>query len=279
MAISGGIKLFDRSYCLVQDNTTIVASTGQASADRCLDRNPVTYWRSVGSTDLITETLTITFNESKTINRLLLLDHNFKNFNVKYDVGGVWTNFTSVVGIDGSLASVIETVFSQDTAYYEFASVTTTKIQISVLSTQVADAQKYLNQVIVTTELGTLEGYPVIKGTELSRNIRVEKMLSGRVLTMKSDEIFSVQLDFKNYPPSLSADIDLIFGLHDREENFLIWLCGGRYGSAYFRKQLRGYRLRDVIPVQMVSTLKPIYSDNVTTLPVNFSASFAEDVE
>lgn len=279
MAISGGIKFFERSMCLVSDGTTVSASSGNASAERALDRNSVTYWRTVGSTDAITETFEVTFNEDKTISRILLLDHNFKSFNIRYDVAGAWTHFASVTGLSGSMSNITETVFSGDTSYYEFSPVTTGKILISVTTTQVVDAQKYLAQLIVTSELGTLSGYPIIKGTELSRNLRVEKMLSGRALTMKSDEFFEVDLEFKDYPAGNSADIDLMFTLHDREDNFLIWLCGGRSGSSYFRKQLRGYRLRDVFPVQVIGSLKPIYSGNVYQNPVNFTVQFREDVQ
>lgn len=265
--------------CLAADGTDAIASSGDASAERALDRNTFTYWRTSGSADSITETFEIDFTEDKTFDRIFLIDHNFKSYNVKYDVAGTWTNFTSVVGLDGALGSVVETVYARDTSYYQFAAVTSAKIQISVTLTQVANDEKYLNQAIVTTELGTLVGYPQIRKSELSRNLRVEKMLSGRVLTMKSDEFFSVGLEFKDYPPSLSDDIDLIFDLHDREDNFLVWLCGGKFGSSRFRKQLRGYRLRDVIPMQITDDLAPTYSSSVYVNPVNFSVQLHEDVE
>lgn len=279
MAISGGLKLFNKSMCLFADGTSALASSGDASVNRCIDRNPISYWRSVGSSDVTTESIEITFSEAKTFNRLLLLDHNFKSYNVQYFDGAVYQHFASVVGIGGALANITETVYARDTSYYEFTQVSSTRIRIQVTTTQVVDAQKYLNQVIVTSELGTLVGYPQIKDTELSRNLRVEKMLSGRSQVSKSDEFFQVKLDFKDYPASLSADIDLIFSLHDIESTFLIWLCGGRVGSTYFRKQLRGYRLRDVIAVQMVASLKPIYSNNVFVNSVNFSAQFKEAVD
>jgi hypothetical protein len=42
---------------------------------------------------------------------------------------------------------------------------------------------------------------------------------------------------------------------------------------------MRGYRLKDVIPVQLIDELKPIYSKNVFTNSVNFSAKFQESVD
>lgn len=277
--ISGGIKFFSRSQCLFQDGTTINASTGQPSADRCIDRNPITYWRSVGSNDTITEEIEIVFPSDQTINRIFLTDHNFKSYNIKYFSGGMYTDFTSVVGLGGSLSNITETMYARDTSYYEFASVTTSKIKIEVMTTQTANQEKYLNQCVACTEIITLSGHPELSGVELNRQLRTEKMLSGRALVLKSDEVFKVQLDFANYPASLSSDIDAMFTLHDTEQTFLVWLCGGKSNSPYFSKQMRGYRLRDLIPVQIVAPIKPQYSNNVFVNSVNFSISLQEAVD
>lgn len=277
--ITGGMKFFTKSKCLLQDGASILASSGNAAAPRCLDRNPISYWRSVGSDDTITETLDITLSEAKAFSRLLLLDHNFKSFTVKYYDGATYVDFTNVVGLSGAQGAVSETVYAADTAYYEFDEVTATQIRITATLAQVVDDQKRLNQFVIASELGTLAGFPQIKSLELSRNMRTEKMLSGRALVFKSDPTFSVELAFKDYPSSLSADVDLIFSLQDLEDTFLVWVCGGRQGSPYFRKQMRGYRLRDLIAVQLVSNLKPIYSNNVFTNPLNFSAQLSEAVD
>lgn len=276
MAISGGIKLFERSKCLVQDSTVITTSSNTTAAERMIDRNPVTYWRSVGSDDTITETIEIQFDSDKTFDRLFILDHNLKEYTVQHWNGASYVNFTSVVGLDGALGSITHTTYARDTSYYEFAEVTSARIRIQAVKTQVVDDQKYINQVIVTKELGTFVGYPQIKGTELNRRLRIEKMLSGRVAAFKSDETFSVQLDFKDYPKSLSDDIDLAFRVQDLDAPVLIWLCGGRFGSDYFGKQMRGYRLRDVFNVQMTDAIKPVYSDSVYQNGVNFSLKFQE---
>ena len=162
MPIQGGVKFFTRSKCLFQDGTDINASTGQDSASFCIDRNPITYWRSVGSNDVTTEELEIVFTENMTFDRILLLDHNFKGYNIQYFSGGTYVHFSNVVGISGAMANITETAFDQDTSYYEFTQVTTSKIRIQILTTQVVDQEKYLNQAIVCSEIGTLQGYPEI---------------------------------------------------------------------------------------------------------------------
>lgn len=276
--ISGGIKFFETSQNLLVDGAIISASSGQPAANYALDKNPVTYYRSVSSNDLTTETLEVTFMGDKTINRLLLLDINWKEFNVQYDLAGVWTHFTGVSGLDGAKSNVSETTFADNSAYYEMAQVTTSKIRIQVLKTQTANEQKYISQIIATSELGTLQGYPKIESPSIDRSSRVKRALGGRVNVQKSDETFGWTLNFQNYPPNLTADMDLMMELHDRETPFIVWLCGGRRGTTYFRYTLRGFRLKDAVTMQVTRSLSPSYNENVYILGLNNQIELREHV-
>jgi len=270
MAISGGIKFFDKSRCLLKDGASITASSGVASEDYAIDQNVETFWRSSGSNDSTAETLTVVF-DSREISRILILNHNFKNFNIKYDVSGVWTAFSSVVGINGSLSGITETTFADNSSYYEFTPVTTTQIQITINTTQVVNAEKYISQIIVTSEIGTLQGYPIVGSVDMGRNLRSVKTLSGFFSIQKSLEVPSFDLNFKEYPASstYNVDFDVVMSLHDREDAFLVWLCGGRRGSTYFKYTLRGWRLQDVFQMQVSKPLKLSYSDNVYKAPIS----------
>ena len=278
--ITGGIKLFELSANLSVNGATISASTGASGASGCLDRNPDTYWRSVASTDLITETLTIGLAASTVINRILLLDINWKAFVIKYNVSGVWTHFASVYGMDGLKSNITETVFADSSAYYEFASVTTDQIQITITTTQVTNAQKYAAQIICTSELGTLAGYPDIKKIEISKNSRSQKTLSGKFVIQKSIETAAFTLDFKNYPRASTYNIDiaLMLSLHDRENPFIVWLCGGRRGTSYFGYTLRGFRLQDAYVMQVSKALDLSYTKNIYKGQLNAKVELQEHI-
>jgi hypothetical protein len=278
--ISGGVKFFEPCQNLGVDGAVINASSGDSSATYAIDRNPDTTWRSSGSLDVTTETLTITFPETTTIDRLFLLRHNWKEFSVQYYNGSTWVNFANVTGIDGAKASISETTFSDSCAYYEFDEVSTTQLRIQVTKTQVANEEKYVSQIIATRELGTLVGYPQIKGVDVDRNARVKKSISGRYIIQKSDETFGATLDFKEYPSSdvFNVDVELMMDLHDREEPFLVWLCGGRRGSTYFRYTLRGFRLDDVLLMQISKAFKLSYASNIYTNPVNCKVELEEHI-
>lgn len=277
--LTGHPKIFNASKCLEVDGSTIVASTGDASSSYSIDRNQDTFWTSVASDDSTTETLTVTFAEDIAIDTLLFLDINWKGFVVKYDVAGTWTHFAAVFGLDGSKSNITETAFSDNTAYYNFTEVTTGSIQITITTTQTVNAEKYISQIIATTEVGTFLGWPLVENMTFDRNSRVKTTLSGKVSVQKSLESFSTDLKFKNYPSTstYNADIDLIMTLQDIEDPFILWLCGGRRGT-YFNYIIRGYRLKDAITVQITSALGLSYTDNVLKNPVNAGVSLAEHI-
>lgn len=276
MSITGGIKFFDQNLADSKTGADVVASSGDPSADYILDRNQYTVWRSVGSDDTTTETLEITLSASETFSRLFLIRHNFKEFTVKYWTGS-WVDFSNITGINGTTSSIIsETVYDANTAYYEFDEVTTTKILITATKTQVADEEKFLNGFVVNSELGTLQGYPIIKDVTKDKKLRKATLLNGRSFVTKSLEVFRTAIDFKNYPPLLTDDLDLIYYLFDRDSNFFVWLCGGRNGEPYFKYQLRGFRIEDLILVQTVNIFKDKYRKNTYSSMVDVKLRLEE---
>lgn len=278
--IDGHCKFFTKSKCLGKDGAEIEASSGDESSQYALDQNPQTVWRSSGSNDLTTETITVTFTDSITIDRIFLLGHNLKDFSIKYENSGSWTHFASVIGLDGSKTNITETTFADDTAYYEFTPVTTTSIQILATKTQSANEEKYISQIIVCEEYGTLVGWPRVKSVEINRNNRVKKTISGFYSIQKSIEVASFDMDFKDYPATdtYNVDMDLMLDLHDLEDPFLVWLCGGKRGSTYFKYTLRGFRLQDLYQVKISKALNLGYSYNIYTAQINAKVEFESTI-
>jgi len=224
--ITGGVKFFENNKALFRDGNTVSATTNDSAAKFMLDISKYTRWESIGSNDTIIETLTINLKSSETLDRLILIEHNFKSFTVKYNGG---SDFTNVVGLDGALGGGIsETTFDKNTAYYEFDSVSVDSITIEITTTQTVDAEKFMTQFIATSEL------PV------------------------------------------QADINLAESLHEREESFLVWLCGGRSGTDFFTIEQRGWRLRDVYNMQLSRPLSANYEKGIYQNGVNTSLPLIE---
>jgi hypothetical protein len=274
MSMTGGISFYDKAKSLYSDGVRAVASSNTADQNLILSPNKYYKWESIGSNDATTETITITLPSPVSISRIFLLNHNFKNFQVQYNNGSP-ANFTNVRGLDSYAANNINvTNFARDTAYFEFDAVTTAVIIITCSTTQVTNAQKFLQQFICTNELGTLQGYPKMNGISLDRNIRKEEAHSGRFQIQKGYEVAGFDLTLNHYP--VQADIDLLDSLHERENNFLVWLCGGKPDQ--FRIKQRGFNLSDLYQMQIDASMRNSYEKNVYLMGVSQIYSFLEAV-
>ena len=277
MAITGGVKFFTGAKNLLRDGASITASTNDAISNYLLNYDLFTRWISSGSDDTTQETLEIALDSSITIDRILVRRHNWKEFTAQYWNGSAFVDFTTAFGIDGALGGGIsETAFSQDTAYYEFAAVSTTRVKFTIDKTQTVDAEKEAYNIYLAEELGTLEGFPRIEGFAHSKNIKRANTLSGKAIVQKSYDAVSFNMFFRIHPKQ--NDIDLIETLHDREDTFLTWICGGRYGTSYFRFDQRGWRLRDIYNMQTIKPLETTYAENIYTNGINSRMQLVESV-
>jgi len=276
MSVTGGVKFFQKNFALLKDGASATASSNDDGVQYILSPVRWAKWISVGSSDATEETITITFPGSKTINRLFLLGINLKEFDVKYFNGLSFVDFTNVIGVNGvESTSINETDFALDSAYYEFNQVTTSQVQIKARTTQVADEEKMITTFIATQEIGTLLGYPKVSST-LSNNEKRSKALSQRAVIQKTYERVSIKLAFKTHP--FQNDLDIMENLFESIDSYLIWPCGGRSGSDYFRIEQKAWRLDDVYQVQNRGKFKSDYEKNIYTNGFNKSVTFEESV-
>ena len=277
MTISGGIKILKKNKGLYKDGTTITATSNNSSASNMIDISKYTEWRSSGSDDTTVEQIIVTFPKYKTINRIMMLDHNLKDYGVAWWDGSAYVAFTSVIGLDGSQSFVIETSFSDSSSYYEFDSVNTPKIRINCNKTQVADAEKYISTLIFTEELGTFAGFPVVSNYSLSSNETIQKTLSHKAKVFKSFQTVGFSLGFKTYPSE--SDLTLLETLLNSVDPFLVWLCGGYRGTAYFQKKtIQGFNLEDAYQMQTVGSFNPSYTANIYINGVDQTFNLIESV-
>lgn len=278
MAITGAIKFFTQSYSLFSRGATAVASSGVAAQDYILSMRKEFRWESVGSNDATTETIVVTLPNPQTINRIFLVGHNLKDFDVTYDA--IPTNFTNVVGLDGPVVGgIIETVFDKDTAYYEFDPVTTDTFTITMNTTQIPNEEKFLTIFVATEELATLNGFPEIRPT-VDNNERTTEVLSGRKLVQKWFQITGYKLRYDTY--SNPYDNEVFFQLYSRYKPFLVWVCGGLFDDGVqciYSYQQAGYRLEDLIQVQTIGPFSWDYYKSITKLGIRSELTLVECVD
>jgi hypothetical protein len=272
--ITGGIKFFERNQALAKDGNTASATTNDGAAIYLLTNNKYVRWESVNSNDITTEVVTITFKNTRTIDRLLLTRHNLKQYQITYN----GTNeFANVSNLDGDLVGgIAETTYDKNTSYYKFDEVQVDSITITMNTTQVADAQKFITELVATRELGTLAGFPRVRNMLHSRNLRGAKVLSGKNVLQPTYETTSFRLGLSNY--AVKNDVLLFDSIHEREQSLLVWLCGGRYGDEFFPTPQRGFNLEDLYSMKINRPLPANYANGIYTNGANGTLSFVEVV-
>lgn len=269
MSLTGGVSFYDKSKILLKDGASAAASSNTPAQNYVLGNDKYHRWESSGSDDTTQETLTITFPQATEISRIFVLNHNLKAFEITSSDG----SFTNVSSLDASgLTGISETAFDKKVAYYEFDSITVDDLTLTMDTTQVADAEKYVGQIIATNEIGTLEGFPDVSGVGLDKNLIKDKTINGKGIIEKGYEVSDFLMRLNSYP--IQADIDILDALHDRENPFLVWLCGGKPDN--FRLKQRGWRLEDLYQMQVSDSIQNGYNKNVYSLGVSGRYSFEE---
>lgn len=245
------IIFFNKSKLDISNsNVEITADNGQSYVDYLRNRNNTSAWVTTGSVDADLTEIEFNFGETRSITDILLIKHNFKAFTVKYWNGSAWTAFSTPIA---------ETTNTKETNWYQFTEVDTTKLQLIIQGTQTANEDKFMYQFIATTQMGQLEGWPMITGVEHDRNRTKTQALSGKMSVNENIGGFRCKLSVPHY--KIIEDLEIIEAMYEKNEGFLVWLCGGSESQFYFAA--KGYRLEDIYLMKCSNEYNPDYAKGI----------------
>ena len=257
MPVTGAIKFFDRSRCLIADGASATALSGGESINNILSYDRRNYWRSDVGSDAVEEEIEITFSRNSVIDRLLLIDTNLQDISIAF--GGVVQDITDInndpVVLPDMAPPDAPPIYRQNVdtpvIYFEFAPVNLAQITITASKTRIPNEQKYLRQVIAARELGTFEGFPNVGSYDDSHNEIINRASTGvKHITKQIKTLDRFRITFRAHP--LENDIALSDRLFDQSDSFTLWPCGGGFGSDHFLFDAKGWQLDDIYNVQTV---------------------------
>ena len=272
MSISGGFKFFGRNKAYSREGARAISSNNQDLIDFAIDKSKYTRWESVNSDDTETVTIEIQLPRPTEINRIFLINHNLKMYRIRHAIG----EFTNVRSLDRPELSISEDDYLNNVSYYEFDNIVTSLIEIQAIKTIEANKDKFIESIIATKEIGTFGGFPKVSNFNHSKNEKVGKVLSGKGVVQKGSETTSLAIQLRTH--SIQKDIEIVENLHDSNDSFLVWPCGGRYGKEHFRIPQKGWRLEDIYNMQTVRPLKTEYASGVYVNGVNTGLQLIEVV-
>lgn len=239
------IIFFDKNKAdLDQPNCIATASQSNFLANFARNRSNETWWMTNGSVDSDNTTYTMDLVDMFAIDTIILIGHNLKNYTLKYWDGAAYQDFSSAIAPTNDTAS---------STYYSFTQINTTKVQLIIYGTQVANSDKILAQFIITNKVGQFNGWPIIKAPTHDKNVQVTRMLSGKSNVTQNLIGFSTTLQVLTL--SNSADLSIIDTLFFSGNSFLVWLGGGN--ETQFITPARGFRKKDLYLMQCVNQWKP----------------------
>jgi hypothetical protein len=258
-------NIMDLSYSLPSITVTDTTATNNGSSfvDYLRNRKNTSAWATTGSNDAANTTLEFNLGGTQNIDRIFLVDHNFKAYTLKYWNGTSWADFTSAIS---------ETTNTETTNYYSFTQVSTTKVQLIITGTQVADADKIMRQVIICESLGQFNGWPIIRNPKLSTNKQINRMLSGKINLIESIQTFSTTLEVKIL--SDSDDLDLIETIYELRDGALMWINAN--SDSQFSSVRLGYRKKDIYLVRPTTDYTPEFYKGLYKSGIKFKMKVEE---
>lgn len=261
------IAFFEKNKCdFSNESLLITASQADDYTQFLSDRSNDSAWMTTGSVDADLTSIIFDMVDEYELTDLFLVKHNFKAYTLKYWNGSAWTNFSTTIA---------ETVNTQETNRHSFTQVATTKLQLIIQGTQVADADKRMFQFVATKSIGTLAGWPIINDPVVSRNRQRSVMLSGKKSIRENVGGFSCKLEVANWKSD--ADLTIVERLYDANDGFLMWLCGG--SETQFSSVRQGYRKEDLFLMKCENEYRPEFYKGIYSSGLKMSLALSEVVD
>lgn len=220
---------------------SVASNTGESFSHYLRNRKNSSGWITTGSTDAGNTTLTVDMGEGKTLDKIIMVGHNFKNYKIKKWVVNA---FVDLLTVENN---------TRETTFNSFDSIITDKIQIEIENTMIADSEKFMRQLILTEGLGQFNGFPKIQKPTHDTNRIITKMLSGKKSVIESVGAFSCNLTVDVL--SDKSDLELIESLYYTKNGFLMSLSGEMEDQ--FRNKLLGYRDMDIYLMKCTNNYTP----------------------
>lgn len=225
---------------------TVSASQNSDLANLAQGRSLLSGWMTTGSVDADNTTFEIDFDDAQIVDSIILVNHNFKAYTIKYWNGSAWVDFSPAINVSGN---------AKDTVYHSFTQVVSCpKVLLTISGTMVANSDKMLSTFVVTEKLGQFAGWPIIGSPVVGRNRSTTKMLSGKSSVRENIGNLAFKLSvilWKN-----ANDLTLVQTLYNQNNGFLTWLTGGE--ESQFFINTKPYRNKDISLMKCSDEYSPV---------------------
>ncbi len=205
------MEFLKRNY--FDTSTQLVVTSNTVTADFLLDPDPRRQYVSDGyNNDSLTSSLTINFDQTQTVDRIILMSHNLKALNIFYN--GATANAFVLTGVT---ATSQLTNLTGSNHYFRCTSVACTSITFDMKSTQIANSEKAVGYIFASQQELDFDrnpdagGFtPVLKPKELKHELSTGSI---RVHTVANR--WDVKIKFKYISTSFRDSLKAVWDQND----------------------------------------------------------------
>jgi len=257
--MGNNVKFYTENY-INSRCTFVFTSATNSLSNRLYDNDRNLKLVSLSSNDTTDEIWTITFPFAQEISSIFIDNHNIKSGTLKYWNGGSYVDFSTPISWSANTAT---------TNIFSFTAISTTKIQLTMSTTIIANAQKCVGELRAFKLLGEFTNNPsgVSELAFYKKQMLNETANGGNVQTIFGKK-FKCTLDFDN---AITVDVTLLETLSDRADSFYLHLCGG-----VITYTEPGFRIYDMFFVNYINDFAPLLRSNILGIGSEIQASFWE---
>lgn len=172
------------------------------------------YFSDGFANDLTTTTITIAFDETTSVSRIAMMEHNIKEYNIFYD--GVTANTFSFTTTSNTTTSQF-TSNSETSSYYFANTQDCTSVTFDLKGTQTADVEKAIGLIVLGNVLLDFERIPAAKNYKplIEPKEIVHKLSDGGTRTHFVQDKNSAKIKYKFISETFRNSLKTVYDRHD----------------------------------------------------------------
>lgn len=194
--------------------SALTLSTNSLLAENLINPNKdYQYFSNGDDSDLTTTTITLTFDNTTTISRIALLNHNFQDFTMFYN-GATANTFTLT---SGATSTSDWSSNSETSQYLQFATLAVSSVTIEATETITANAEKHMSFLYVSDNYFTFDRIPASNSYKPAINPKqvVHQMGDGGTKIHNVDFKRSADIKYKYLTDAQREQLKSIWDLDD----------------------------------------------------------------
>lgn len=253
----GSVKFYKRNK--INENTTVLfTSASSGNKDRLYDNDFTSKLVSVGSDDLTPEVWDFSFSSAVNVDAIFVGSHNIKSGGIQYWNGSAFTAFSTPITYSAN---------TDVNSFHSFTQVSTTKIRVTMNTTQTADAEKQVGELRFLELIGTVQKNPVQIKQNFNDNSRTITTSSGGTVFVRFGSKYQAKYTFE---ACSDTDLALFLTLKDLKDVFFVYPCGGTAQTEY------GFRVQDMFLVNYVNDYNPDLVGDLFDVGMNLTLDLRE---